>query len=68
MCKTFTIIWDKAKGQETGLFCCIHFLNRKKLFSPLALANLKGLPKLKTMNPSPTILSGINRALCVPLR
>lgn len=68
MYKTSTTIWDKAKGQETGLFCCIPFWNRKKLFPPLALANLKGLPKLKTMNPSPTILNDINRELCVPLR
>lgn len=56
MCKTSTIIWDS------------HFLNREHVFFPLALANLKGLPKLKTMNPSPRILSGINRVLCERLR
>jgi hypothetical protein len=68
MCKTSTIIWDKAKGQETGLFCCILFWNRKKLLPPLALANLKGLPKLKTMNPSPTVSDDINTELCERLR
>jgi hypothetical protein len=47
MFKTSTITWDNKKGQETGLFYCILIPNRKKRFSPLALANLKGLPKLR---------------------
>ncbi len=68
MCKTSIIIWDKAKGQFTGLFYCMRIWNRKTLFSPLALANLKGLPKLKTINPIPTILNGIHTELYVLLQ
>ena len=56
MCRTSTIIWDS------------HFLNREHVFFPLALANLKGLPKLKTMNPSPMVSDDINTVLCERLR
>lgn len=69
MCKTSITIWDNKKAIRLtdGLFLFSQFMNRESIFFALALANLKGLPKLKTLNPSPTILNGINKVLCVHL-